>query len=566
MIAKHIPMHAVNKSGFARLVRYLTDTQGKQERTGEIRLTNCVSDDVEMASLEVLNTQALNRRSLADKTYHLVISFRDGEEPDAPSLAAIEERVCDALGFVGHQRISVEHRDTDNRHLHIAINKIHPTRYTIHEPYLAYRTLARVCETLEVELALRKDNHASRKVGAENRAKNMEHHGGVESLLGWIQRGCKERMQQAQSWDDLHAVMAANGLRLHRCANGLVITAQDGTTVKASSVGREFSKPKLEERLGPFQMAPEQEAGSQVKCCYKRKALYLAQDASTLHARYQSEQTRLASIRIWEHERIHQRKERRIKAVMRSVRLKRAALKRVVLPRAAKKVMYEVLANALRNEIAEIKRKSAQECKVVGQAYRQLHWIDWLRQQARSGERDALALLRRRKPTRDVVRGGMSGTANSHPLFSTHRWDNVTRQGTIIFRLGESAIRDEGNALRVSTGADQVAVQAILRMAVERFGNRITVNGSKAFKKQIVIAAGTEKLQVIFMDATLDQQRMELTNLDSGQGSPLNDGETSQLTNHHIRKSTTINTRNVGSLNQANPIKLKTQRFSRGRR
>jgi hypothetical protein len=39
-----------------------------------------------------------------------------------------------------------------------------------------------------------------------------------------------------------------------------VITAEDGTTIKASSVGREFSKPKLEQRFGPFQSTPEQKA------------------------------------------------------------------------------------------------------------------------------------------------------------------------------------------------------------------------------------------------------------------------------------------------------------------
>lgn len=93
----------MKKSGFASLVRYLTHTQGKQERTGDIRLTNCMTDDdVELAALEVLNTQAMNTRSQADKTYHLIVSFRNGEEPDTSFLASIEERICDALGFNGH--------------------------------------------------------------------------------------------------------------------------------------------------------------------------------------------------------------------------------------------------------------------------------------------------------------------------------------------------------------------------------------------------------------------------------------------------------------------------------
>jgi hypothetical protein len=560
MIAKHVPMHAVNKSGFARLVRYLTDTHGKQERTGEIRLTNCVSDDIEMASLEVLNTQALNKRSRADKTYHLVVSFRDGEEPDAASLATIEERICDALGFGGHQRISVEHRDTDNRHLHIAINKIHPTRHAIHEPYLAYRTLARVCETLETELTLRKDNHVPRKVGAENRAADMEHHAGVESLLGWIQHGCKEQMRQAQSWDDLHAVMAANGLHLHRRANGLVITARDGTTVKASSVSREFSKPRLEERLGPFKTVLERDMGSQAARRYERKPLHVPHDASALYARYQAEQTRLASIRTAKRERIHQGKERKIKAVMRSVRLKRAALKLVVMPRAAKKMMYGTLANALREEIAEIKRKSAQECKVVGQACRQLHWVDWLRQRAGSGQPDALALLRRRKPTRDLVRGGVSGTAKTYFPFSTQRCDSVTRQGSIIFLAGASAIRDEGDALRVSADADQIAVQATLRMAVERFGSKISVRGSDTFKKQIVIAAANGGLSVAFNDPVLEKHRIKLSTV---RVDAIRNGKLSQTVTEHEGRRTALNARLVGASYSTNRSKSKRYKTNR---
>jgi hypothetical protein len=51
------------------------------------------------------------------------LSFRAGEEVDSETLAKIEERVCNALGFADHQRISVVHHDTDNLHMHIAINR-----------------------------------------------------------------------------------------------------------------------------------------------------------------------------------------------------------------------------------------------------------------------------------------------------------------------------------------------------------------------------------------------------------------------------------------------------------
>ncbi len=78
----------------------------------------------------------------------------------------------------------------------------------------------------------------------------MEHHAGVESLLGWIKRECLEQLQAASSWADLHRVLQDHGLELKERGNGLVIANQDGLMVKASSVARELSKGKLVDRFG----------------------------------------------------------------------------------------------------------------------------------------------------------------------------------------------------------------------------------------------------------------------------------------------------------------------------
>src|SRR5690606_34505552 len=157
-----------------------------------------------------------------DKTYHLLVSFREGEKSlDPKTLEAIESRICTALGFGEHQRISAVHHDTDNLHIHIAINKIHPTRYTIHTPYKAYKAIAQICEKLEKEYGLKPDNHIPKRTLSENKAQDMEEHSGVESLIGWIQRGCASRMLEAQSWSEPHTVMLENGLEIRERANGL---------------------------------------------------------------------------------------------------------------------------------------------------------------------------------------------------------------------------------------------------------------------------------------------------------------------------------------------------------
>jgi len=183
VIVKHIPMNSIKKSSFAGLVTYITNAQDKQERVGFVSVTNCHQLEASDAVLEVMATQAQNTRALSDKNYHMLISFRAGEKPDQKTLRAIESRICAGLGYGEHQRVSAVHHDTDNLHIHVAVNKIHPTRHTIHEPYYDYKILGQLCEKLEIEYSLERDNHISQKRGAENRAEDMEHNAGIESLL-----------------------------------------------------------------------------------------------------------------------------------------------------------------------------------------------------------------------------------------------------------------------------------------------------------------------------------------------------------------------------------------------
>jgi hypothetical protein len=515
MIAKHIAMNAAGKSSFTRLVRYLTDAQGKEVRTGTVRITNCISDSAQAAALEILNTQTMNTRSTADKTYHLLISFRRDENPDAATLAAIEDRLCDGLGFAGHQRISVVHEDTDNLHVHVSINKIHPTRYMIHEPFRAYRVLAKLCDRLENEFGLQKDNHTPRQVGAENRASDMEHHAGIESLLGWIKRECKAQMLGAQSWEELHTVLAEHGLRIHPRANGLVISADDGTSVKASSVAREFSRPNLEQRFGPFQAARGQQVPRKPTRRYQKKPLASSVDTTELYARYRAAQAEALDSHARERELARVRKERRIEAAKRSVRLKRAALKLASMPRPAKKLMYGALTHALGEEIAAVRNLYRLERQAIDRQHRCSQWTDWLRREAEMGDLHALAALRGRNRqsglTGNTVTGDVPPLRPARPVGH----DSVTRKGTIIYRVGNSAIRDDGGSLKVSLGADQAAMQSALRMAIVRYGGRIAVNGSDAFKEQILMAAVAANLRVTFADNALEQRRSQLVRASS---------------------------------------------------
>ena len=251
MIARRIPMRNASKSRVVRLAKYLEDKKSSS-RVQDVTITGCYSPDVEGAALEMMAVQAENRQAKSDKTYHLIISFREGERPDRDTITAIEKRFCENLGYGEHQRISVLHGDTENLHLHVAINKIHPETLRIHEPYYDYKTLARTCSQLEKEYGLEVDNHTSRNRGRPSVATSMEKAGGLAALTGWIQRNCLSDLQNAKSWKEFHHVCLENGLSLRARGNGFVFVS-DKIHVKASSVDRGLSKKNLEMRLGSFE-------------------------------------------------------------------------------------------------------------------------------------------------------------------------------------------------------------------------------------------------------------------------------------------------------------------------
>ena len=509
MIAKHVAMRSLGKSDFAGLVNYVTDAQSKDHRLGQVQITNCDAVSVRDAITEILATQHMNTRAKGDKTYHLIVSFRAGENPDADTLKAIEGRICQGLGFGEHQRISAVHNDTDNLHIHIAINKIHPTRHTMHEPYYPHLALADLCMVLEREYGLEPDNHQPRQREAASRAADMERHAGVESLVGWIKRECLEEIKAAQSWVELHQVMRGNGLEMMPRNNGLVIQAVDGTMVKPSTVARELSKPALEKRLGAFEASPEWVERKQAKREYQKKPVRSRTDTTELYARYKDEQKNLTAARTDALAAAKRHKDRAVADAKQKAAIKRAAIKVAGGGRVSKKLLYSQTSATLRAELDGIHKDYAKERARLYERHQRRQWADWLKQEATQGNSEALAALRAREAAQGLKGNILTAQGKTKPGHAPVI-DSITKKGTIIYRAGQSAVRDDGDRLQVSTGANRAGVLEALRLAAERYGDRITVNGTAEFKAQAIRAAVDGKLTITFADPALEKRRQEL--------------------------------------------------------
>ena len=232
-----------NIDNFASLSRYMTREEGfKTVATN----CGCEKDDIDTAEQVVLATQNLNTRA-KKKSLHLVVSFAKGERPPEEQLALIEDRLLASIGMDDLQRIRVVHDDTDFLHMHIAVNRIHPKSHLSIQPTRDYESLQRCARELELELGLevlRGRNHKYQDLDLQQR-------------LNAQKSAIKQRIERASSWNEFHASLADLGVDIRARRNGAVFVSIDerdgvdeGTSVAASRIDRDFSRSALEKRFG----------------------------------------------------------------------------------------------------------------------------------------------------------------------------------------------------------------------------------------------------------------------------------------------------------------------------
>lgn len=258
MIVKHIKRDSKLKDDIQNLVHYITDKRGTVERVQKTRITNCLCKDVASAVLEMQCVQAMNKNK-NNKTYHMIVSFQSDEKPSIDQIRIIEDELVKSIGYQDHQRISVLHGDTDNLHLHIAINKIDPKTYKSKNPYCPYKDLKKKRRELEKKFGFKtnvKDLQQELDKELNNnttntKAADFEAQTGLESFNTYMKKLSPE-LKNCNSWKEFNDVLAKNGVEIKVRGNGFIFTSNDNY-VKASSVDRSFSKKKLEDKYGSFE-------------------------------------------------------------------------------------------------------------------------------------------------------------------------------------------------------------------------------------------------------------------------------------------------------------------------
>jgi hypothetical protein len=297
---------------FRALAEYIAAAKEKGEKLDDLWIVNSNGgnglEGLDLAIREVDAQQTLNTRVKKNKSYHLVVSFREDEKPSPVALRDIERHFAEALGFADHPRVVGTHSNTNNFHMHIGYSRIDPHTYKAHWPKHDYRERDKVCRAMEKKHGLKIDLGRKDKIEANRHptsARDMEAHSWEQSFFNYVQEHKKsllKALDKTESWQDLHNAFAHFDLVLRKRSNGLVIgnrpTNQHTKTryIKASSLDRLFSKAALEKRFGPFQEPSRTRQKTKPAQRYSRKPITHYRGQERLWRRYMGMQRKSSSL------------------------------------------------------------------------------------------------------------------------------------------------------------------------------------------------------------------------------------------------------------------------------
>ena len=199
---------------------------------------------------------------------HWMLSW---DENEVPSNQQVDEAVAlflERMELGEHQAIYALHGNTENYHVHILVNRVHPYTEKVIQPHRGFDLEAAHKAIAEIEHKQGWHTHRHARYRANNegtiirslytpiqpktKAAEMERSMGEKSVQHIVRdRGC-HIVRKATSWQELHEGLKSVGLRYERQGSGAVFWL-DKHYIKASSIDREFTLAHLQKRLGPFE-------------------------------------------------------------------------------------------------------------------------------------------------------------------------------------------------------------------------------------------------------------------------------------------------------------------------
>jgi hypothetical protein len=179
---------------------------------------------------------------------HYVISWQENELPSHEQLDETAKIFLARMGLEEHQALYALHRNTDNCHLHLVVNRVHPYTEKVIRPNngfdidMAHQIIAEI----EHRQGWASQNKARYRVDEKGdivrnqkfnswreaikpdlkpkgKAEDFESATGEKSAQRIAQERGHAIIQTAKSWNELHEKLAAVGLRFEKKGSGAIV-------------------------------------------------------------------------------------------------------------------------------------------------------------------------------------------------------------------------------------------------------------------------------------------------------------------------------------------------------
>ncbi|MCS4198328.1 relaxase/mobilization nuclease domain-containing protein [Salinibacter ruber] len=240
------------------------------ERVGHVKTRNVVSEAGDIESIvKEMEAGAAASEKVEKPVYHISISWPDEDYTTQQERIAATERVLEEIGLGGHQALIVEHRE-GKAHMHAMVNRVQHSPFE--EDYGTAWETWEAWKKTEASLRRIEKEEGWRQVPGQNApTPGLEKEPGGEALtFGQMQyyrrtgdppleeqvrtdlEFCLKRAEQGEiGWKQLDRELRKRDYRIERRGSGGVVRDEEsGQAVALSSVGREYSMPRLEQSIG----------------------------------------------------------------------------------------------------------------------------------------------------------------------------------------------------------------------------------------------------------------------------------------------------------------------------
>lgn len=208
--------------------------------------------DMDGLTRQFLGNRDKNRK-LNKFVWHQSFSFPPGEKPSAEQIREIAAEFAKDFGFEDNQLIVFRHLDKAHDHLHFAANRINYNGKNTADHFNNYARTGKFCRRMELKLGLQ----ITPEMYLTDPERKEQHR--VNKAVQALKELIDQHLPVVHSLQQLEEKLKGNGYKTYQGRGIAFVNTQNGTKIKGSEIGRDYSLVNLEKRLGqPIQIEIEQ--------------------------------------------------------------------------------------------------------------------------------------------------------------------------------------------------------------------------------------------------------------------------------------------------------------------